>query len=52
MSTIDDVRAAEKKMHEILDALKDGQSQDLDRLQAKLRSASDDYAKAICELVW
>ena len=52
MSTIDDVRAAEKKMHKILDSLKDAQPQDLDRLRAELRSVSDDYAKAIRELKW
>ena len=52
MSTIDDVRAAEKTMHKILDSLKDAQPQDLDRLQAELRTVSDDYAKAIRELKW
>jgi len=52
MSTIDDVRAAEKKMQEILDAFKNAQPQDLDRLQAELRSASDAHAKAIRELKW
>ena len=52
MSTIDDVRAAEKKMREMLDALKDAQPKDLDRLQAELRSVSDEYAKAIRELAW
>jgi hypothetical protein len=52
MSTIDNVRAAEKKMHEILDALKNAQPQDLDRLQAELRFVSDEHAKAIRELEW
>ncbi|MGC1452218.1 MAG: hypothetical protein WA830_19485 [Candidatus Sulfotelmatobacter sp.] len=52
MSTIDDVRAAEEKMHKMLDALKDAQPQDRDRLQIELRKLSDDYAKAIRELKW
>jgi hypothetical protein len=52
MSTIDDVRAAEEKMHKMLDALKDAQPQDRDRLQIELRKLSDDYAKAIREPKW
>ena len=52
MSTIDDVRAAEKKMRKMLDTLKDAQPQDRDRLQIELRKLSDDYAKAIREPKW
>jgi hypothetical protein len=52
MSTIDDVRTAEEKMHKILDALKDAPPQELDRLNAELRAVSDDYEKAVRELEW
>ena len=50
MSTIQDVRAAEKKVQDILDALKNAGASDPENLRQKLVSASDEYAKAIREL--
>ena len=50
VSTIQDVRAAEKKVQEILDALKNAGASDPENLRQKLVSASDAYAKAIHEL--
>ena len=50
VSTIQDVRAAEKKVQEILDALKNAGASDPENLMQKLASASDEYAKAIREL--
>jgi len=50
MSTIQDVRAAEKKLHEILDALKKIGANDPENLTQQLSSASDEYAKAVREL--
>ena len=52
MSTIDQVRAAEEKMNCVLCALKQDNSEDPDYLGAELRSASDEYARAIRELEW
>jgi len=50
VSTIRDVRAAEKKVQEILDALKNAGASDPENLRQKLASASDEYAKAMREL--
>ena len=53
MSTIGEVKAAERRVKNILDALKraDAQDQDLqDRLGAELKSATDEYSKAVLEL--
>ena len=50
MSTIEEVRAAEKKVREILDALKKAGAQDPNQLSAKLKNATDDYARAVREL--
>lgn len=50
MSTIQDVRAAEKKVQNILDALKIAGASDPENLRQKLASASDEYAKAMREL--
>src|ERR1039458_8377182 len=47
MSTIEDVRAAEKKVQEVLDALKKADPQDLNHLSAELRNATDHYARAV-----
>ena len=52
MSTIDDVRAAEKELPQMLDVLKDAPTQGLSRHDAELRAVTDDYAKAIRELEW
>lgn len=53
MSTIGEVKAAERRVRNILETLKgaDAQDQDLqDRLGAELRRATDDYSKAVLEL--
>lgn len=50
MSTIAEVRAAEKKMQEVLDALKKADARDPDHLSAELQKATDEYARAVREL--
>jgi hypothetical protein len=50
MSTIEEVRAAEKKVQEVLDALKKAGAQDPHQLSTKLKNATDDYARAVREL--
>ena len=50
MSTIQDVREAEQKVQEILDALKKAKANDPQNLTQKLMSATDEYAKAVREL--
>lgn len=47
MSTIQDVRAAEKKVQEVLDALKKADAQDPNHLSVELRKATDEYAGAV-----
>lgn len=53
MSTIGEVKAAEGRVKDILDALKVADAQDRnlqDRLGAELKSATDEYSKAVLEL--
>ena len=50
MSTIEEVRAAEKKVQEVLDALKKAGAQDPNHLSTELKNATDDYARAVREL--
>ena len=50
MSTIEDVRAAEKRVQTILDALKKAGARDPDNLAVELRKATDDYSRAVREL--
>ena len=50
MSTIADVRAAEKKVQDVLDALKKTGAQDPNHLSTALNNATDDYARAVREL--
>ncbi len=50
MSTIADVRAAEKKVQDVLDALKKAGAQDPNHLSTELKNATDDYARAVREL--
>jgi hypothetical protein len=52
MSTINQVRAAEEKMSNVLDALKMSKAQGPNSLDTELRSASDEYARAVRELEW
>src|ERR1700690_1787785 len=50
VSTIEEVRAAEKKVQKILDALKKVDAGDAEDLSAELTKATDEYAKAVREL--
>jgi hypothetical protein len=50
MSNIDDVKAAEKKVGEILAALKSAAEQCPKDLSTELKDATDDYARAVREL--
>jgi len=53
MSTIGEVRAAEKRVKNVLNALRGADTQDQglqDRLAAELKSATDEYSKAVLEL--
>jgi len=50
MSTIEEVRAAEKKVQEVLEALKKAGAQDPNHLSIELMNATDDYARAVREL--
>ena len=50
MSTIEEVRAAEKKVNEVLESLKKAGSEDPNHLGTELRKATDDYARAVREL--
>lgn len=51
MSTIEEVRAAEKRLQELVSALRRASAEDPDNLSAQLLTASDEYAKAVRELV-
>jgi hypothetical protein len=50
MSTIEEVRSAEKKVNEVLESLKKAGAQDPNHLSTELRKATDDYARAVREL--
>lgn len=50
MSTISEVRAAEKRVQEIVEALKQAGAQDPNHLLTELQQATDQYAKAVREL--
>lgn len=50
MFSIQDVRAAEKKVLEILNALKKRGANDSENLTLELINATDEYAKAVREL--
>ena len=50
MSTIDEVRAAEKKVQEVLRELKKIDLNSRDDLHQRLRTATDEYIKAISRL--
>ncbi|MFZ0861253.1 MAG: hypothetical protein WAN18_11265 [Candidatus Sulfotelmatobacter sp.] len=50
MSTIEEVRTAEKKVQDVLDALKKAGAQDPNYLSTDLKNATDDYARAVREL--
>ena len=50
MSTIEEVRAAEKRVQKILDALKKADAQDPNHLSDELKKATDEYARVVREL--
>ena len=50
LSTINDLRAAEKRLQEILDAIQRSQTRDLARLSAELLEVTDDYTRVVGEL--
>jgi len=50
MSTIDEVRVAERKVQEIVEALKRAIAEEHDRLAIELQKATDEYANAVREL--
>ena len=50
MSTIEEVRTAEKKVQEVLEVLKKVGAQDPSHLTTELKKATDDYARAVREL--
>lgn len=52
MSTIREVRSAEEKMRSVLDALNTAKAEDPNYLGTELKSASDEYERAVRELEW
>jgi hypothetical protein len=52
MSTMNEVRAAEEKMKTLLDGLKTSNAENPNNLGTELKSASDEYARAVRELEW
>ena len=50
MSTIEEVKAAEKKVQKVLDVLKKADAQDPNHLSAELKNATDEYARVVREL--
>jgi signal transduction histidine kinase len=50
MSNINDVREAEKRLQEMLDAILHSQTRDLARLSAELNEVTDDYTRVVGEL--
>ena len=50
MSTIEEVRVADKRVNEVLDELKETDAQDPNSLSAELMSVTDEYARAVREL--
>jgi succinate dehydrogenase/fumarate reductase flavoprotein subunit len=50
MSTIEEVRAAEKEVQRVVDALRKAGAQDPNHLRAELMNATDEYARIVREL--
>jgi len=50
MSTIEEVREAEKRVGKVLEALKRAGAQDPDHLSDELRNATYEYARVVREL--
>ena len=47
MSTIEEVRAAEKKLQELVNALRKAGANDPDNLNIQVMNASEEYARAV-----
>ena len=50
MSTVEEVRATEKRVEKVLEALNRAGAQDSNHLSDELRNATDEYARAVREL--
>jgi hypothetical protein len=50
MSTIEEVRSAEKRMQRAVDALRKAPAQDPNHLADELKKATDEYARLVREL--
>ncbi len=50
MSTLQEVRAAEKRVEKVLEALNLDAAEDPNHLSEDLRNATDEYARAVREL--
>jgi hypothetical protein len=50
MSTIEEVRAAEKKVQQVLEALRKAPATDPNHVADELKKATDDYARLVREL--
>lgn len=50
MSTIEEVRKAEKRLQEVMETLKKASVQDPNHVVTDLKNATDDYARAVREL--
>ena len=50
MSTIEEVRAAERKVEELVNALRTATADEPTNLAAQLKDATDEYARAVREL--
>lgn len=50
MSTMQDVRSADRRLEELLERLKRVGADDPDKLFGQLRQARDEYARAVREL--
>ena len=50
MSTIEEVRAAEKRVQRAVDALRKADALDVDHIGDELKKATDEYARVVREL--
>jgi len=50
VSTIEEVRAAEKRVQRVVDALRKASAQDPNHLADELKKATDEYARLVREL--
>ena len=50
MSTIEEVRAAEKRVQKVVDALRRADARDPNHLSDELKKATDEYSRLVREL--